>query len=81
MVELELYGLTARQQFLADIMWQLEEYDDVQAFIATLPDREACEAESIIEMMKLALVEQYAEGMAEEVPMTEAKQLIDKVRK
>ena len=81
MVELELYGLTARQQFLADIMWQLEEYDDVQAFIATLPDREACECESIIEMMKLALVEQYAEGMAEEVPMTEAKQLIDKVRK
>jgi hypothetical protein len=81
MVELELYGLTARQQVLADIMWQLEEYDDVQAFIATLPDSEACECESIIEMMKLALVEQYAEGMAEEVPMTEAKQLIDKVRK
>jgi len=81
MVELELYGLTDRQQFLADIMWQLEEYDDVQAFIATLPDREACECESIIEMMKLALVEQYAEGMADEVPMTEAQKLIDKVRK
>jgi len=81
MVELELYGLNARQQFLADILWQLEEYDDVQAFIATLPDREACECESIIEMMKLALVEQYAEGMADEVPMTEAQKLIDKVRK
>jgi hypothetical protein len=81
MVELELYGLTARQQFLADILWQLEEYDDVQAFIATLPDREACECESIIEMMRLALVEQYAEGMADEVPMTEAQKLIDKVRK
>ena len=81
MVELELYGLTDRQQFLADILWQLEEYDDVQAFIATLPDREACECESIIEMMKLALVEQYAEGMADEVPMTEAQKLIDKVRK
>lgn len=81
MVELELYGLNARQQFLADIMWQLEEYDDVQAFIATLPDREACECESIIEMMKLALVEQYAEGMKDEVPLTEAQRLIDKVRK
>jgi len=81
MVELELYGLNARQQFLADILWQLEEYDDVQAFIATLPDREACECESIIEMMRLALVEQYAEGMADEVPMTEAQKLIDKVRK
>jgi hypothetical protein len=81
MVELELYGLNARQQVLADIMWQLEEYDDVQAFIATLPDREACECESIIEMMRLALVEQYAEGMADEVPITEAQKLIDKVRK
>jgi hypothetical protein len=81
MVELELYGLNARQQFLADILWQLEEYDDVQAFIATLPDREACECESIIEMMKLALVEQYAEGMKDQVPLTEAQQLIDKVRK
>ena len=81
MVELELQGLNSRQQVLADILWQLEEYDDVQAFIATLPDREACECESIIEMMKLALVEQYAEGMKDQVPMTEAKKLIDKVRK
>jgi hypothetical protein len=80
MVELELQGLNARQQVLADIMWQLEEYDQVQAFIATLPDREACEAESIIEMMKMALVEQYAQGMAK-TPMTEAQKLIDKVRK
>ena len=81
MAEIELYGLNARQQFLADIMWQLEEYDDVQAFIATLPDREACEAESIIEMMKLALVEQYAQGMSDEIQLTEAQRLIDKVRK
>jgi hypothetical protein len=81
MAEIELYGLNARQQFLADIMWQLEEYDQVQAFIATLPDREACEAESIIEMMKLALVEQYAQGMSDEIQLTEAQRLIDKVRK
>lgn len=81
MVELELYGLNARQKVLADIMWSLEEYEDVEAFIATLPDREACECESIIEMMKLALVEQYAQGLREEVPLTEANKLIDKVRK
>jgi hypothetical protein len=80
MAEIELQGLNARQQVLADIMWQLEEYDQVQAFIATLPDREACEAESIIEMMKMALVEQYARGISE-TPMTEAQKLIDKVRK
>ena len=78
MVEFELQGLNARQQFLADIMWQIEEYDDVQAFIATLPDREACEAESIIEMMKMAVVEQCYSGIQ---TLDAAKSVIDKVRK
>jgi len=78
MVEFELQGLNARQQILADIMWQLEEYDQVQAFIATLPDREACEAESIIEMMKMAVVEQCYDGIQQ---LDAAKSVIDKFRK
>jgi hypothetical protein len=78
MVEFELQGLNARQQILADIMWQLEEYDQVQAFIAALPDREACEAESIIEMMKMAVVEQCYDGIQQ---LDAAKSVIDKVRK
>ena len=78
MVEFELQGLNARQQVLADIMWQLEEYDQVQAFIATLPDREACEAESIIEMMRMAVVEQCYTGIQN---TDAAKSVIDKVRK
>jgi hypothetical protein len=77
MVNFELHGLTARQQFLADIMWQLEEYDDVEAFIATLPDLEACECRSIIEIMQLALVEQCADG---EPRVTEAAEVLDKFR-
>jgi len=56
----------------------LEEYDQVQAFIATLPDREACEAESIIEMMKMAVVEQCYSGIQQ---LDAAKSVIDKVRK
>jgi len=78
MVEFELQGLNARQQILADIMWQLEEYDQVQAFIATLPDREACEAESIIEMMRMAVVEQCYDGIQK---LDAAQSVIDKVRK
>jgi hypothetical protein len=78
MVEFELQGLNARQKFLADIMWQLEEYDQVQAFIATLPDREACEAESIIEMMRMAVVEQCYDGIQN---IDAAKSVIDKIRK
>ena len=77
MVNFELHGLTARQQFLADIMWQLEEYDDVEAFIATLPRQEACECRSIMEIMQLALVEQCAEA---EPRVTEAVKVLDKLR-
>jgi hypothetical protein len=44
-------------------MWDLEEYEQVEAFIATLPDREACECQTIIEMMRMELVEGYRRGM------------------
>ena len=63
MLEIELNGLNARQQVLADIMWELEEYEQVEAFIASLPDREACECQTIIEMMRMELVEGYRRGM------------------
>lgn len=78
MVEFELTGLNARQQILADIMWQLEEYDDVQAFIATLPDREACECQTIIEMMRMAVVEQCYDGIQN---LDAANSVLDKIRK
>jgi hypothetical protein len=78
MPEFELTGLNARQQMLADIMWQLEEYTQVEAFIATLPDREACECQAIVEMMKMAVVEQCYDGVQK---LDEAKKLIDKIRK
>jgi len=78
MLEFELTGLNARQQILADIMWQLEEYDDVQAFIATLPDREACECQAIIEMMRMAVVEQCYDGIQN---LDAANSVLDKIRK
>jgi hypothetical protein len=63
MVEIKLEGLNSRQKVLADIMWELEEYEDVERFMATLPKRERIECEGIIEMMKLELVESYRKGM------------------
>jgi hypothetical protein len=78
MVNFELHGLTARQQVLADIMWQLEEYDDVEAFIETLPPREACECRSIIEMMRMAVVEQCCDGVQN---LDAAQSVLDKIRK
>jgi hypothetical protein len=74
---IELYGLNSRQQFLADILWQLEEWDQVEQFINTLPDREACECHSIVEMMRMALIEQCGSGANIDL----ANSVIDKVRK
>jgi len=83
MVEITLEGLNARQKVLADILWSIEEWSDAERFIATLPKREKAECESIVEMMKMELVESYRKGMAEDGMLPdnlEAKRVIDKFR-
>ena len=78
-VEIKLTGLNKRQRVLADIMWAIEEWDDVEKFIATLPKRERIECEGIIEMMKMELVESYRKGMNIENTQ-EADRVIDQFR-
>jgi hypothetical protein len=79
MEEIVLTGLNKRQRVLADIMWSIEEWDDVERFIATLPKRERIECEGIVELMKLELVEGYRKGMGLENTQ-EANVVIDKFR-
>ena len=79
MVEIKLEGLNARQRVLADILWSIEEWSDTERFIATLPKREKAECESIVEMMKMELVESYRKDMGiSDTP--EANQVIDQFR-
>ena len=79
MVEIKLEGLNARQRVLADILWSIEEWADTERFIATLPKREKAECESIVEMMKMELVESYRKGMSiSDTP--EANKVIDQFR-
>ena len=79
MAEIKLEGLNARQRVLADIMWSIEEWTDVERFIATLPKREKAECKSIGDMMKMELVEGYRKGMGiSDTP--EADQVIDQFR-
>jgi hypothetical protein len=76
-VEFTLQGLNAKQMVLADIMWGLDGFDEVTAFIATLPQRERKECQTIIELMKMAVVEQCYDGISE---LTEADALISKIK-
>ena len=79
MVEITLEGLNARQKVLADIMWSIEDWKDVEKFIRALPKREQAEAEGIIEMMRMETVEAYRREMGiDNTP--EADQVIAKMR-
>jgi hypothetical protein len=78
MIEITLDGLNARQKVLADMIWACDSKADVENFINCLGTRALRnEAESIVEMLILATVEQAYDGLGS---MDEAKQLINKVK-
>jgi hypothetical protein len=66
-------GLTHKQKALCDIMWALEEYNAVEAFIATLPKAERLECRTLIQMMIMAFADEITE-------VDEAKEVLDQFR-
>jgi len=78
MSEIRLDGLTPRQQMLADIMWNIEEWADVEKFIATLPARERIECQGIVEMMRIELIESYQKSLDTE-NTSEATEVITRI--
>ena len=43
-------GLTHKQKALMDVMWTMQEMEQVQSFIKTLPLRDAQDCQSLIEI-------------------------------
>ena len=79
MIEFTIDGLNERQRCLADIIWACKEMADIQKFIRTLPTQSLRdEANSLVELMKMAAVEQCYDGIAEPF---DAKALLDKISK
>ena len=66
-------GLNPKQKALCDIMWGLEEYNAVEAFIATLPKPERQECRTLIQMMIMAFADEITE-------VDEAKEVLDQFR-
>ena len=66
-------GLNPKQKALCDIMWALEEYNAVEAFIATLPKAERLECRTLIQMMIMAFADELTE-------VNEAKEVLDQFR-
>jgi len=78
MIEITLDGLNARQKVLADMIWACDSKADVENFINCLGTRALKkEAETIVEMLILATVEQAYDGIGS---LDEANELINKVK-
>ena len=79
MIEFTIEGLTPRQMVLADIIWACEDKPEVDRFIKALPTQAfRNEAKSIVDLMKMAAVEQCYDGLREPF---DARALLDKISK
>ena len=69
-----LTKLTDRQTVFCDILWQLQDRDQVDRFIATLPQAEAQESRTLVELMVAELFDSVDS-------VDEAQNLLDKFSK
>jgi len=73
MSKVQIEGLNQRQRALADVMWMMNSKPEVEAFIKALHPTMRQEAQTVVEMMILAV--------CDEVESTqEAQVLLDKFR-
>ena len=78
MIEITLEGLNARQKVLADMIWACDSKADVENFIMALGSNELRrEAETIVDMLLMATIEQCYDGIGS---MDQANELINKVK-
>ena len=63
MSPIEITGLNKRQKILADIIWGIEDWAQVEIFINSLSKRDRIDCEGIIEMMRMSIVEQIADEL------------------
>ena len=78
MIDITIEGLNAEQRVLANIIWSYEDYADVQKFINSLPKRQKIAAQGIVELMRMAAVEQLYDGITDNL---EANMVIDRIAK
>ena len=73
---MKLDGLTERQVELLDTMWSIEEFSEVEAWMATLSRADRLEAQNL---QNLVILEAFEEAM-EHSKYPEANRVIDQFR-
>ena len=69
---IELENLSDIQKSLCDILWELDDADELQAFLNGLPERLRRDAESMVQMMLLNSIDKtedtkYADEMLSKI--------------
>ena len=55
MSKVQIQGLNNRQRAIADVLWMMQSRDEVEAFIRALHPSMRADAETVVEMMMLAV--------------------------
>ena len=57
-MSIQIEGLNKRQRAIADVLWLMNSKEDALRFIASLEPRTRRDAETVIEMMQLAVIDE-----------------------
>jgi hypothetical protein len=57
-MSIEITGLNKRQRAIADVLWLMNSKEDALRFIASLEPQTRRDAETVIEMMQLAVIDE-----------------------
>ena len=72
-----ILGVNDRQKEMLDIMWSMDDYEDVEEWKDTLNSYERQQADLLEELIMLAVVD----DMFEEDDFKEANEIINKIKK
>jgi hypothetical protein len=74
MSKIQILGLNHRQRALADVLWMMNGREDVDRFIQALHPSMRAEAETVVELMMLAVWDEI------DTVDKEVKEMLDKFR-
>jgi hypothetical protein len=57
-MSIQIQGLNKRQRAIADVLWMMNTRADAERFIASLEPQTRRDAETVIEMMQLAVIDE-----------------------
>ena len=57
-MSVQITGLSRRQRAIADVLWMMATREDAERFIASLAPDTQRDAETVVEMMQLAIIDE-----------------------